>query len=115
MRKIEQDMIAAILGNFDWDKSNTYIFSEDIIAMRTGTVQLHGNIIARYKTHPLTEKRTITFNFCGWQTVTTKSRINAILEYFNLGCVFQKNYRLYYVNSSGKELQISNNEWIVAE
>jgi hypothetical protein len=113
MRKIEQEMIVAVEDNSNWSRSNTCVLSED--REYPGFILLYGNKIMEFEIDPLTGKYTIMFNFCGWQTNTTKSRINAILSHFGLGYVFQKNYNLYYVNSSGKELQISNSEWIVAE
>ena len=41
-------------------------------------------------------KNAVYFNFCGYRTNTTKSRINAYLSAFSSGYVCQKNYTLYY-------------------
>ena len=40
------------------------------------------------------------FSFCGYSTNTTKSRLNAIFSYFNLGGFYQKNYVIYWNNGS---------------
>jgi hypothetical protein len=42
-------------------------------------VKLHGSVICRYNR---TLER-VTFSDCGYQTATTKSRLNALLEYFS--------------------------------
>ena len=37
--------------------------------------------------------KAVKLSSCGWQTVTTKSRLNAILDEVKWGCkVFQKNF-----------------------
>lgn len=41
--------------------------------------------------------KTIYFSFCGWQSLTTKSRIDCILYRFKRFHVFQKNWQLYLV------------------
>jgi len=42
-------------------------------------VKLHGSIICRYNR----TAETVTFSDCGYQTATTKSRLNALLHYFS--------------------------------
>ena len=68
--------------NFDWFVSynnNT----------NCSSVYLHGHQIATFD-HNL---KAVKLSSCGWQTVTTKSRLNAILDEIDYGCkVFQKNF-----------------------
>ena len=61
-------------------------------------VKLHGNVIATF--YPATD--TFTVSDAGWQTVTTKSRINAILSVFNpaAGRVFAKSFDWYLGDSA---------------
>ena len=82
MRKIERQMVAAIKAGKDWKLDNT----EVIACSNVTDVFLHGNLIARVG------ETFIELFDGGWQTVTTKSRLNAILR--EHGCpgerIFQK-------------------------
>ena len=94
MRKIEQRMNAAILAKADWKQDNTEVI------YYSGTdfsdVYLHGNLIARVGSH------SIELFDGGWQSNTTKSRINAILSVHGLPGegVFQKNFQ-WFLNYAG--------------
>ena len=87
MRKIETEMNSAVLSRRNFSKANTSVSINDRIA----EVRLHGNLIAR-----------VGDNFVqildgGWQSVTTKSRLNALLSDVTPdGSVFQKDYVWYY-------------------
>ena len=69
MRKIESLMNAAITDNSTWSMANTAV---TLNADGESEVFLHGNRIAR-----IGENFVQLFDG-GWQTVTTKSRLNAI-------------------------------------
>ena len=59
-------------------------------------VYLHGNHIATVKDH------SIIIKDGGWQSNTTKSRLNALLDEFSYGMrVFQKNYE-WFISYAGK-------------
>jgi hypothetical protein len=64
---------------------------------RTIQVKLHGNIIASF--YPATD--TFTLSDAGWQTVTTKSRINALLSVFSpaAGRLYSKAFEWYFGDS----------------
>ena len=64
---------------------------------RTIQVKLHGNVIASF--YPATD--TFTVSDAGWQTTTTKSRINALLSVFNpaAGRVYSKAFEWYFGDS----------------
>ena len=61
-------------------------------------VKLHGNVIATF--YPATD--TFTLSDAGWQTNTTKSRINALLGVFNpaAGKVYSKAFEWYFGDSA---------------
>ena len=95
MRKIEQQMIAAINNNQDWQSANTSVHYDP--SSGASRVYLHGNKIAEVGDNYLTL-------FDGdHQTKTTKSRLNAILGEFGYTCgtkreyVFQKQFE-WFVN-----------------
>ena len=86
MRQIEEKMNQALRNFQNWSSGNTTVTS----TREEMKVFLHGNHIATLN------KATMTINLFdgGWQSNTTKSRLNAILNEFRY-CdfsVFQKNF-----------------------
>ena len=93
MRKIEQDMNTAIRYRRNMSKANTSVRCFKTNGVTTDVdVFLHGNHIASLDT--ATHKLTIKDG--GWQSVTTKSRLNALLDEFvpSMG-IFQKDWVWY--------------------
>ena len=90
MRKIESQMNSALHRKADWSSSNTRVeFNNNTNCSR---VFLHGHNIATLDHHT----NALKLSSCGWHTVTTKSRLNALLSEFKYGCrVFQKNFDWY--------------------
>ena len=88
MRKIEKQMIEAINQNKNWSSGNTQVVTN----MGVSTVYLHGNKIA------LVDDTSMTIFDGGWQSNTTKSRLNALCDEFCISGegVFQKDF-LWYV------------------
>ena len=87
MRKLEEQMNQAIRGQRNWAGSNTTVFTTD--NGLESTVYLHGNHIATYFHY---ERKLQLFDG-GWQSNTTKSRLNALLDEFDYGSfVFQRNW-----------------------
>jgi len=89
MRQIERDMISAIKLGKCWRKANTEVYTNDNNA---SLVYLHGNHIAT-----VTDNNVRVFDG-GWQTNTTKSRLNAIINEFCDALtdgVFQKDYQWF--------------------
>ena len=96
MRKIEQQMNRAIANRADWSSSNTRVEFND--STNCSSVFLHGHQIATVD-HAT---NAVKVSSCGWQTVTTKSRLNAILSEVKYGCsVFQKQWN-WYVSFRGQ-------------
>ena len=87
MRQIEKQMNFALSNKGNWSKDNTRVEFND--STNCSTVFLHGHSIATYD-HAL---KAVKISSCGWETNTTKSRLNAILQEVKPGCgVFQKNF-----------------------
>ena len=90
MRKIESQMIAAVKNNQDWQSANTSVHfnAEENVSV----VRLHGHKIAEVGDDYMT-----IFDG-GYQSVTTKSRLNALCQEFCIAGegVFQKDF-LWYV------------------
>ena len=89
MRKIEKQMCAAVQSNIDWKSGNTSVhFNEE-----TGEsiVRLHGNLIA------IIDDTSMQIFDGGWQSATTKSRLNALCDEFCIAGegVFQRNFKWF--------------------
>ena len=96
MRRIERQMNFAISNKGNWSSSNTQVSFND--STNCSSVFLHGHQIATFD-HNL---KAVKISSCGWQTVTTKSRLNAILSEVKYGCsVFQKQWN-WYVSFRGQ-------------
>ena len=87
MRKLERQMNFAISNKADWSGSNTQVnFNSNT---NCSSIYLHGHQIAAVD-HNL---KAVKLSSCGYETRTTKSRLNALLEEVKWGCrVFQKNF-----------------------
>ena len=93
MRKIEQEMNAAIRYRRNFSKANTSVRCFKTNGVTTDVdVFLHGNHIASLDT----ASNQLTIKDGGWQSVTTKSRLNALLDEFapSMG-IFQKDWIWY--------------------
>ena len=93
MRKIERQMNQAIRERRNWAGSNTTVMINT--NNNKAKVYLHGNLIAE-----VCDEFVAIFDG-GWQTVTTKSRLNALLDEFrpHVGVV-QKNFNWFIVAHS---------------
>ena len=103
MRKIEREMIQAIIDRRSFNKANTSVSlyksaTQMGCGLDTGSasemrVHLHGNHIASY-----TEDGQLFVNHQGWKTVTTKSRLNSLINFAvdpTRNGIHQKNFEWY--------------------
>ena len=93
MRKIEMEMNSAIRYRRNFSKANTSVRCFKTNGVTTDVdVFLHGNHIASLDT----ATNQLTIKDGGWQSVTTKSRLNALLDEFapSMG-IFQKDWVWY--------------------
>lgn len=97
MRKIEQQMNDAISESRDWKSANTQVQYEEGNCI--SRVYLHGNLIAEIG------EGFIKLFDGGWQSNTTKSRLNAILSEHGIAGegVFQKNFEWFIRLWNGTE------------
>ena len=94
MRKIESQMCQAIQSNKNWKSGNTEVITNET----TSNVYLHGNLIAT-----VTDTDMTIFDG-GWQSNTTKSRLNALINEFCNGFtdgVFQKDF-LWWIRDNNE-------------
>ena len=101
MRKIETQMNNAIKSQKNWAGSNTTVITEDDIS----TVMLHGNHIATY----YHDTKELALFDGGWQSNTTKSRLNALCYEFATGFgVFQKNWEWFVSDFSNSKKEFAD-------
>ena len=101
MRQIEKNMNSAIWSKKNWTGSNTTVITEDNVS----AVMLHGNHIATYYHNT---KELALFDG-GWQSNTTKSRLNALCNEFATGFgVFQKNWEWFISDFSNNKKEFDN-------
>lgn len=104
MRKIEIEAKKAFYAGQKFAKSNVSIqVSEFSEIGKVSKYYLHGNLIAEY----FHNTGLLKINDAGWQTVTTKSRLNSLLP--SGSYIHQKNH-IWYLNgeefTSSKSIQI---------
>ena len=108
MRKIERQMLQAIVDErTHWSKDNTRVESTDGIS----SVYLHGHKIAEFE-HRLNGK--LWINNCGYETNTTKSRLNALIDFVLGGIgngIFQKNWN-WYLMKDHQVTDFPSGEWV---
>jgi hypothetical protein len=97
MRKIEEQMIQAIVKKKNWKSGNT----EVVINSNEIIVNLYGNRIAYAACQPDSQNDWEMAVFDGrHRTVTTKSRVNALLSYFaGPWGIVQQDFEWYVTNT----------------
>ena len=99
MRQIEKQMNFALSNKGNWSSSNTSVSYHE--SENLSEVRLHGHLIAWFD-HT---KQTLSLSSCGWETNTTKSRLNALLhECFYGYTIFQKNWVWFVSKPLGKKI-----------
>lgn len=105
MRKIERQMIHAInCPGKRWSNTNTKVrWSED---QTFAEVLLHDHIIASISFN----NNKLSISACGWETPTTKSRLNAILSDLVPGArIFAKSFE-WFLTYNNKTVEFSKVE-----
>jgi len=116
MRKIERQMLQAIVDDRPhWSKDNTRVETEEHLTLEglkqyRVTVYLHGHRIAVY--YP--SNSTLHINNCGYQTNTTKSRLNVLIDFVCGGVnngIYQKNWN-WFLTRNGVDEDFPSNQWV---
>lgn len=90
MRKITNDAVKAFRNSENFSRGNTRVqVKNDESGKKTVSMYLHGHRIAfMHENH-------LILSSCGWETNTTKERLNGILSEFNLPMIYQKDWTWY--------------------
>ena len=101
MRKIEREMCAAVKERRNWKSGNTEVKVRKDGATTRVTVYLHGNDIYETIEDSSTGFKKAGFTLAGWNTNTTRSRLNAL----GVG-VYQRHWTPMF-----KGMEIDSKEW----
>lgn len=87
MRKITRDAVNAFRNNEDFNRGNTQVMS----GVNGAVMLLHGNAIAAWQ-----DDGELYVSSAGWETVTTRDRLNGLLS--SCGCqgIYQKDFAWYW-------------------
>ena len=110
MRAIEKNIIQVLEELKDanymaWDNFSLSVRDSIYKDRETIRYKLWNNTIFEYNR----TENAYYFSFCGYSTNTTRSRLNAIFSYFNLGGLYQKNHIVYWVNN-GSKIEVDTNK-----
>jgi len=117
MRKIEREMIQAIVDRKQWQKDNTAVHIGYAGTMLDHykdaymSVCLHGHQIARYFYN---DDMRLEINNCGYATNTTKSRLNTLINFVcdpTKNGIFQKNWE-WFIRINGDTHSFPDNTWV---
>ena len=96
MKNISFESIDALMKGKHFSKSNMMVLQHH---NGNRSMYLHGNEIVTYKP----DDHLLILNNCGWQSNTTKERLNSTLQMFNVDAlIYQKNY-VWYIEHNGKK------------
>lgn len=96
MSKVTEKAAQALRDQRKMVSGNTRVEFDNV----TARMFLHGNFIAGY----CKELNRLIIRDAGWKTVTTKDRLNGILETFGSKMyIRQHDYKWYLVDSMGRE------------
>ena len=93
MRKITRDAVDAFRCGDNFDRDNT----EVVVTDRSVGLWLHRNRIAE---RSFVDGSMFTkLNDCGWQTMTTKERLNGVLRTFNTRYYLYQSKSVWYLST----------------
>ena len=103
MKKITEQMSTAFANGVDAKNGNDKVTIGELL----NTYQLHNNIIAMVCPTAKNESKNLVISLCGFNTVTTRDRLNGIIKSMGLNArVFQKNF-IPYLEVNGEIIQMS--------
>ena len=101
MRNITQQSVKAFFNKtpFKKDNTETYVSFNNKTKIEKTEFRLHGNLIAERIIDYNNNTDAIFIYDGNHQSVTTKERLNGILNYLNKGYIYQKDFKWFYYDS----------------
>lgn len=119
MRKIERQIIEKINLIIDIRKERGYFDDTlEVLSVRDSIKYSHKEDVIEYTLHAseifryYIAKDKIQFTFNGYDTQTTKQRLNVLLSFFCNIVVFKRNGKLYLKDANNNIININNTEVI---
>lgn len=106
MRKVTMKTVQAMKNGQNTVSGNTRVHSDGSV------MELHGNTIAIFNR----DEGLLTLRDCGWTSVTTKERLNGILDTLNVGkYIIQENFQWYVKDRENDKIKDSWEGFIVVK
>lgn len=100
MRKIEQQAVNAMRQGVPFKSGNTQVTVKILDGEAVANLYLFGHLIAKLDRW----NDYLRLTDCGYQTVTTKSRLNAILSAFKPACRIQQDKGIWWLQQGGHRI-----------
>ena len=99
-RKITEAATRAFFNGDRFSRSNTTVRHDN----GRSELRLHGHLIA------IRENGTVQLSDAGWQTNTTKERLNGVLSYLGKSRIYQRDWTWY----RGQGIEVNSGEFFTA-
>ncbi len=100
MRVVEKRIVEAMRQGLSFKQGSTRVVTEELAGERVTSVYLHGHLIATVDLW----NSCLRLTDAGYQTVTTKSRLNAILSAFVPACYIQQVKGVWWLQQGGHRI-----------
>jgi len=101
MRKITSQSVDAFGNGYRFNRGNTTVSGCGATEIRKCYLMLHNNLIAKKEV----QTNTLTISDCGWQTDTTKERLNGVLYRLTFGWGLFQNRGEWFLTNDEETVQ----------
>ena len=101
MRKITSQSVDAFVNGYRFNRGNTTVSGCGATEIRKCYLMLHNNLIAKKEV----QCNTLTISDCGWQTDTTKERLNGVLYRLTFGWGLFQNRGEWFLTNDEETVQ----------
>jgi len=101
MRKITSQSVDAFVNGYRFNRGNTAVSGCGATEIRKCYLMLHNNLIAKKEV----QTNTLTISDCGWQTDTTKERLNGVLYRLTFGWGLFQNRGEWFLTNDEETVQ----------
>jgi len=101
MRKITSQSVDAFVNGYRFNRGNTTVSGCGATEIRKCYLMLHNNLIAKKEV----QTNTLTISDCGWQTDTTKERLNGVLYRLTFGWGLFQNRGEWFLTNDEETVQ----------
>ena len=110
MRKITSQSVDAFVNGYRFNRGNTTVSGCGATEIRKCYLMLHNNLIAKKEV----QTNTLTISDCGWQTDTTKERLNGVLSRLTFGWGLFQNRGEWFLTNDEETVQWTGSATFIA-